>query len=150
MMHYTPKCWMVLWIASVVLGGCQPQIDAIIMDDPYPDPDTPLEFTINAKGQVQIHGKWRDVFGDYSLIREYIQKRGEAYRTVYQQREIALPVLQQGRRSQEYIPVPVKIEVEPNTKSGVVGSLKRLCREVGFIQFELHVQGSEAPLADMP
>ncbi len=138
------------WLALLLVAGCSQAEAKPAWDDPYPDPDTPLEFTMNAKGQVHLRGRWVDVFGEYATVKDYLRERRDAYHQVYQQREIALPVVQQGRRQQEYIPITVKIEVDPQTKSGMLGSLKRMCREVGFIQFEVRVQGEEAPLPDLP
>lgn len=128
-----------LLLLPLLALGCQRTDTDARAEAPPPDPDTPLELKVNAKGQVWLGGKWRDLFFEHEQVRAWLKNRGEQYRLVYEQRELSLPAIRSGRRRVEFLPVPVQVQVEPKTKSGFVGALKRLCREFGFVQIEVQV-----------
>ncbi len=124
---------------TLLSAGCQGTDQDLQAEEAPPEPDTPLELKVNAKGQVLLGAKWQGVFSEHERIRAWLKKRGEQYRLVYEQRELSLPAIQRRRGREEFIPVPVFVQVEAKTKSGYVGAVKRACREFGFTQIEVQV-----------
>lgn len=122
-------------LVLLTLAGCQNAMQPLAEDDTPVTPDTPLAFKLDGKNRVFIKDRWVELFSEHNVVVEYVKNRQERYQQMFDQYEIGLPRYRYGSKMLPYFPVEVIVEIDSKARSGAVSSLRRVCREHGFVNF---------------
>jgi hypothetical protein len=129
----------------LTLAGCQNAVQPLAEDDTPVTPDTPLMFKLDGKNRIFIKDRWVELFSEHNAVVEYVKNRQQRYQLMFDQYEIGLPQYRHGKKMLPYFPVEVIVEVDSKVRSGAVSSLRRVCREHGFINFVVKPLEGETP-----
>ena len=125
-----------LVVAALMLlpaNGCQPG-KRRSRKRPRLTPETPLVIRVDGNSRVQLGGQWYELFGEQRQVREFLRQESQRYRKMYERYGIELPKGRIGRKVTDYLPTQVIIHVEPGTKGGTIGNIRRNLKEFGFVK----------------
>jgi hypothetical protein len=111
-------------------------------DDLLLTPDTPLVVRLNDKSQMWIDGRWVDLFGQQSIVKNYFRRQAGRFQQMCT--EYGEELIKCGPNAREWLPTQVFIEIEPKTKVGSISYVERIAKEFGFGRFQVVKAGYAA------
>jgi hypothetical protein len=133
-------------MVTVFLAGCghqrKPDV-ASIEDQTFLTPDTPMVIPLRAKHEINLYGRWYDLYDDAAQVDLFLTRQAQRYKAMFEEYGVELGQRKVRGQVVDVLPAEVFIEPAPGTKMGSISRLQRLCNDHGFYRVTIRREGAE-------